>query len=305
MNLSSLRNCIMIAHCGSFTKAAEQLLVPQPTLSRQIRELEKELGVTLFIRSRVGVQLTDAGELFLEEVAAIVDRCDNLSALFRSGRGDVRREIHDVLRVGCQPYLNAESVYLAAAEVRRQAPEAEVLLCHGNVPELRNGLLDNRFDAVFSLQVYYDGLPEVRTLPILENRFQVVVSADSPLAGREKVRIKELREERFILLRREFSPIVVDRLISLCMNNGFSPNASHYVSTAEEGLQRAAAEEGIAFLPSQMRMEGMEERFHVRFVDLDEKEADLPLVLAYKEKNPKRALRRLIQAIEARDKPNK
>ena len=66
MNLSSLRNFIVIAHCGGFTKAAEQLLVSQPTLSRQIRELEEELGVQLFERNRSGLQITDAGTLALE-----------------------------------------------------------------------------------------------------------------------------------------------------------------------------------------------------------------------------------------------
>lgn len=299
MNLSSLRNFIVIAHCGGFTKAAEQLLVSQPTLSRQIRELEEELGVQLFERNRSGLQITDAGTLALEEAIEIVDRCDRLPKLFRPDEErKARRTIREVLRIGCQYFLDTEGVYRAIAEVRREAPDSEVMLHQGNVPELKQGLMNNRFDAVFSLQIYYESIPGVKTLPFLANRLQVVVSDRHPMAERESVKLRELKDEPFILLQREYSPIVVDYLIAGCVNNGFSPEVSHYVSNGEEGLRLAAAGEGIAFLASRMRMEGMESRYHVRFLELEEKEANLPLVIAYREKNPKYTLRRLIGALE-------
>ena len=299
MNLSSLRNFIVIAHCGSFTKAAEQLLVSQPTLSRQILELEDELGVQLFERNKTGLQITDAGALLVEEATEIVDRCDRLPKLFHSGEErETRPAVREVLRIGCQYYLDTEEVYRAIAEVRRQAPDSEVLLYHGNIPELRQGLTSNRFDAVFGLQIYCERIPGVKMCPFMDNRLQVVVSADHPLAERERVKLSQLKDEPFILLQRQYSPIVVDHLIAACVNDGFSPEVSHYVSNGEEGLRLAAAGEGITFLASRMRMEGMEARYHVRFLELEEKEADLPLVMAYREKNPKRTLSRLIRALE-------
>ena len=299
MNLSSLRNFIVIAHCGSFTKAAEQLLVSQPTLSRQIRELEEELGVQLFERSKTGLRITDAGALVVEEATEIVDRCDRLPKFFHPGEErEARRAVREGLRIGCQHFLDTEEVYHAISEVRRQTPDSEVTLHQGNVPELKQGLMSNRFDAVFSLQIYYEGIPGVKTLPFLDNRFQVVVSDHHPLAERKGVRLRELKDELFILLQREYSPIVVDYLIAGCINNGFSPEVSHYVSNGEEGLRLAAAGEGITFLTSRMRMEGMESRYHVRFLELEEIEAELPLVMAYREKNPKRTLRQLIRALE-------
>ena len=299
MNLSSLRNFIVIAHCGSFTKAAELLLVSQPTLSRQVRELEEELGVQLFERNKTGLQITDAGALLVEEATEIVDRCDRLPTLFHPGEEqEARHEVREVLRIGCQHYLDTEEVYRAIAEVRRLAPDSEVMLYRGNIPELQQGLTSNRFDAVFSLQIYCERIPGVKMRPFLDNRLQVVVSAGHPLAERERVRLSQLKDEPFILLHRQYSPIIVDHLIAACVNNGFSPEVSHYVSNGEEGLRLAAAGEGISFLASRMRMEGMESRFHVRFLELEEEEADLPLVMAYKEKNPKRALQRLIKVLE-------
>lgn len=301
MNIFTLRNFIAIAQCGSFTKAADQLLVSQPTLSRQIRELEEELDIRLFQRDKAGLRITEAGELLMEEATAIVDRCDGLYALFHPDADDIgTKKIHDVLRVGYQPFIDSESIYRTISDLRRSEPDAEVLLTEDDIPKLRNGLISNRFDAVFCLQVYFEDIPGVRTLLFQGNRFQLVVSADHPLAGRDKVRISELRDESFILLRREFSPIVVDQVISLCVKNGFSPHASHYVSSAEEGLKLAAAGEGISFSHSQMNMEGLEERFQVRFLDLDEAEADLPLAFAYKERNSKPTLRCLIQTLNTK-----
>ena len=83
MKLSSLRNFLVITSCGSFTRAAEQLLISQPTLSRQIKELEQELGVSLYERNKEGLQLSEAGEIVMEEAADIIERCDRLYALFR------------------------------------------------------------------------------------------------------------------------------------------------------------------------------------------------------------------------------
>ena len=190
MNISTLRNFIAVAQCGSFTKAADQLLVSQPTLSRQILELEEELDIRLFHRDKAGLRITEAGEFLMEEATAIIDRCDGLYLLFHPDADDIgAKKIHDVLRVGYQPFIDSESIYRTISDLRRSELDAEVLLTEADIPKLRDGLISNHFDAVFCLQVYFEDIPGVRTLPFLNNRFRLVVSADHPLAGRHKVRI--------------------------------------------------------------------------------------------------------------------
>ena len=299
MKLSTLRYFIAIAQYGSFTKAAERLLISQPTLSRQILELEEELGTQLFIRDKKSLRLTEDGELLLGEASAIIDRCDRLPALFRPAEaGGKGKKVPNVLKIGYQVFFDTGKVYQAMADIRRDDPQADVLLLQGNITELKQGLKSNLFDAVFSLQIYFEGMPGVRVLPFRENRLQLVVPAGHPLAGREKVKIADLSEENFILIHREYSPIILDQVISLCVKNGFSPNASRYVSSGEEGLELVAAGKGISFLHSQMRLEGLNKRFNVKFLDIDEAEAELAFALIYKEQNQKRILQRLISALD-------
>ena len=164
--------------------------------------------------------------------------------------------------------------------------------------ELRNGLRIGQYDAIFTLQVYADNLNGNRTLPFRGNRLQLMVPAQHPLAAKSEVKFQDLEEEDFILLKREFSPVVVDYVISLCVKNGFSPRCSHYVNSAEEGLELVGAGRGISFLHSEMNMEGLERKYNVKFVDLDEKEAKLDFVVVYKKQNQNPLLRQLTALLE-------
>ena len=80
--------------------------------------------------------------------------------------------------------------------------------------------------------------------------------------------------------------------------NGFSPRCSHYVNSAEEGLELVGAGRGISFLHSEMNMEGLERKYNVKFVDLDEKEAKLDFVVVYKKQNQNPLLRQLTALLE-------
>lgn len=298
MKLSVLRNFIVIAQCGSFTRASEKLLISQPALSRQIRELEDELGTALFERSKEGLQLNEAGELLVTEASAIVDRCDRLPSLFQEEKGcEADKPVREVLRIGYHSLFDMEEVYRAAASVRQEAPKSEIMLLQDGVNELKEGLLSNRYDAVFSLEVYYEGISGLRILPFRENRFQLVVPADHPLAAQKTVKIGDLRSEAFILLHREHSPITVDRIISLCVKNGFSPHAVAYVHSAEEGLRLCGAGQGLTFLYSQMQLEGLDRRYHVHFIDFEDVVASVPLALICKERNHKITLQRLLSLL--------
>jgi DNA-binding transcriptional LysR family regulator len=295
MKLSVLRNFIVIAQCGSLTRASEQLLISQPTLSRQVRELEEELGTSLFERSKEGLQLNEAGERLVTEASDIVERCDRLPSLFQTERqSESDKSVREVLRIGYHSFFNMGEVYQAAAALRKEAPKSEIMLLPDGVNELREGLLSNRYDVLFSMKAYYEDVPGLRILPFRENRFQLVVPADHHLAARERVSIGELRSEPFILLHRVHSPVTVDRIISLCVKNGYSPRAVAYVHSMEEGLRLAGAGQGITFFFSQMQMEGLAQRYHVRFLDFEDAEASVPLALVCKEKNQKQTLRRLI-----------
>lgn len=297
MKLASLRNFIVITNCGSFTKASQQLLISQPTLSRQIRELEQELGVSLYERSKDGLQLSEAGETLMEEAVWIVERCDRLSGLFQP-ETESRKKTHEVLRIGCQTLFNMEDICAVVETLRQTNTETEIVLYQAGLHELAHGIQNNRFDAVISLESYYKKIPGLMIVPYRENYIKLAVPYDHPMAERKRVRMEELSDESFVLLRRDSSPIIVDHIISHCFASGFSPHASAYVKSEEEGLRLVEADQGITFVHSQMLCDGFEQMYHVRCLDIEEGFLSEPLALIYKARNRKKSLKRLLEELD-------
>lgn len=89
MKLTQLQYFMCISECGSFTKAAEQLHITQPSLSKAIAELEVEAGTTLLLRTKSGVQLTQEGQIVLEQVRNILRETDELSEMFRQNAASI------------------------------------------------------------------------------------------------------------------------------------------------------------------------------------------------------------------------
>ena len=202
MKLSSLRNFLVITGCGSFTRAAEQLLISQPTLSRQIKELEQELGVPLYERNKEGLQLSEAGEIFLEEAADIIERCDRLYSLFRPSENK-EIKIQEILRIGVQRLFDMNEVWMAVNKLQEENPGTEIELVEGDRHQLKQGILNNRFDVVFSQEEFHhENHSGLKVLPYRENTIKIAVPVGHPLAEKESIRIEELRDESFILLRR-------------------------------------------------------------------------------------------------------
>lgn len=280
MKLSSLRSFLMIVRYGGFTKASERLFISQPTLSRQIQELEKELGVQLFLRDHKTLTLTAEGRLLCREAEAIIERCDRLPQLFHPDSLTEKSPLPGSLHVGMLRSFNTQHIYQVLAQLRRSHPEADIMLTQDTVSGLKQGLSGGKYDAVVTLGAYCRGMKHVSVTPLCTNRLLVVVAADHPLVGRDSVSIGELENEDFLLLNRAVSPIIVDWVIGLCVTSGFSPDVSHYINTLEEGLELAAAGKGISFIHSEMLMDGLEQKYNVRFIGLSESQTRFSLVLA-------------------------
>src|SRR4030081_3067605 len=136
MELRHLRYFLAVGRASNFTKAAAQLRVAQPALSRQVKDLEDEIGVELLRRSPRGVTLTAEGKLFLEEVCELLKRTGEsvgkVRALARDGYGE--------LRVGYLPTHTVEILPPALAVFRKSVPHAKVLLYALSCDELITGL---------------------------------------------------------------------------------------------------------------------------------------------------------------------
>jgi molybdate transport repressor ModE-like protein len=206
-----------VARQRSFSGAARELALSQPSVSNQVASLERELGARLLKREPGGLRLTPAGEILLEHADAIAERFELAGAqLAALARGERAR-----LRIGAFPTALAGLVPTAIARLRALHPEARVSVDEGtdDLPaRVRSGELHLAvgFQETRRPRVEPPGV-ERRELPLRE-RFMVALAHAHPLAGSPAVRLLDLRDE-------DWTAATTDGLIvRACRAAGFEPN---------------------------------------------------------------------------------
>src|SRR5690349_5117951 len=195
MELHQLRYFCAVAETGSFSRAAEQSHVSQPSLSQQILKLENELGARLFDRLGRSVRLTDLGKAFLPRARGVLRELE-------AARGDVveRKEtLSGRVVIGVIPTVAPYLLPSLLTAYSRKYPQVEV----GVVEEMTSVLLDRL--RAGSIDVAILALPirghEFETFPLLSERLFAALPKKHKLARRASLSLKDLRAEPFLLLR--------------------------------------------------------------------------------------------------------
>src|ERR1041385_4156652 len=149
MELRHLRYFVAVAEEQNVTRAAVRLHVSQPPLSRQIRNLEDELGTALFNREAKALRLTEAGRVFLTEARIILQRADDAVQMAKAIAGGKRGEIH----VGYAPSLTVELLPRALKYFRESNPDVHVQLQDLSTREMLRGLNEGKLHAALLVQV--------------------------------------------------------------------------------------------------------------------------------------------------------
>src|SRR4029077_19650485 len=195
MELHQLRYFCAVADTGSFSRAAEQSHVAQPSLSQQIMKLESELGARLFDRLGRSVRLTDLGKTFLPRARAVLRELE-------AARGDVverKDSVAGPLVVGVIPTIAPYFLPPQLAAFTRQFPQAELTVVEEITPvlldRLRAGIIDV---AILALPIRGH---EFDAFSLLTERLFAVLPKKHSLARRTSLSLKDLRKEPFLLLR--------------------------------------------------------------------------------------------------------
>lgn len=193
MGIRTLRSFLAVARESNVTRAARSLHITQPALSRQLSELERELGCELLVRESRGVTLTDAGMLLRKRAEEIVSLTDRAELEIRSPEANIEGDVW----VGGGESRAIETVAKVAAQLADEQPGIHLRLHSGNrddvVERVDKGLLD--FGIVFGEEppTRYDSLKLA-----WEDRWGMLVRADDPLAARDEITLDELRSRRII-----------------------------------------------------------------------------------------------------------
>ena len=217
MELRHLRYFIAVADALSFTKAAQQLHIAQPPLSRQIGELEEEVRVRLFLRSRRGVQLTGPGRVFLESARKVLEQARQAVDMAQKAQ----REGVDFLTIGIGMGLG-EQVNRALVLHAKRFPGVEVQ-CRDIISERQNAaLLEGTIEVGF-MRPPVDPV-QLESELIFHERLLVVLPKKHPLAGSKSLTLKQLANERLLLHDRDLAPGVYDKTLTLYRAAGVNPN---------------------------------------------------------------------------------
>lgn len=244
MELRHLRYFLVVAEELHFGKAAERLLIAQPPLSRQIQDLEAELGVKLFSRINKRVTLTSAGEIFRQHVLRTMESVDiAIQATQQADRGE-----DGILRVGFLGSASFSFLPKSIRSFRKQFPRVEIALHEMRSSEQIDALVKGTLD-VGIVRVSESKQTQIEFQVVLREPFVVALPTRHPLARRGKISISNLASEGFVHYPRDRGPGLFQQVNEICQQAGFKPTVVQHASNISTIVSFVAAGLGVAILP--------------------------------------------------------
>ncbi|WP_298815894.1 LysR family transcriptional regulator [Chloroflexus sp.] len=242
MELRHLRYFEAVARHSHVTRAAAELHIAQPALSKQISQLERELGITLFDRVGRSLRLTEAGEALLPYARAILAQVEEARSAMAERIGLKAGRV----AIGAPPTVGAHLLPPLLAAFHQRYPGITLRLheagLHSLLDLLESGLTDL---AVVALPVNDESLA---VTPLLNEPLVLIVSPSHPLAGRGEVAMTELRNERWILSPASYE--LREATLKACREAGFTPQTALEGGETETLVRFVAAGLGIALAPA-------------------------------------------------------
>lgn len=249
MELRHLRYFVAVAEELHFGRAAARLHIAQPPLSRQVRDLERELGTGLFSREKGRVQLTHAGRAFLPEARRTLAQAERaLRTAQRAAQGEVGR-----LRVGFVEAATYSGVLPdALGAFRAQLPNVGLELFELSSLQQTEALRDGRIELGILHSPPHDAAQWLGIERVLQDPMVVALPRDHRGAARARVALRSLAGDPFLMFRRPDGPGLYDRIIAACQAAGFSPQVAQQAGQIQTLVGLVAAGVGVALVPGSL-----------------------------------------------------
>lgn len=248
MELRHLRYFVAVADEQNVTRASAKLHVSQPAVSRQIRDLEEELGVPLLERSARAVKLTDAGRRFLEEARAVLKRADEAVAAVRASADGEHGELH----VGYAPSLTVEILPRALRRMQAEHPQVRVLLHDLSSVEMLAGVRDGSLHVALSVKPARSALGGLRFEELARYPMCVAIAPTHPLASGKTLSIARVAGEPLVGYTRGEFPEYATRMEELFAKAGAKPKPAEEHDSVTSLMAAVEAGRGVAIVPSCM-----------------------------------------------------
>jgi LysR family transcriptional regulator, hca operon transcriptional activator len=243
MELRHLRYFVAVAEEKSITVAAKRRLrTAQPSLSRQLRELETEVGATLMTRSASGIELTAAGRAFLDHARLALAQVEAAAAAARRAAHPEERTLALGFLSGCEPQWLPGVMHV----LREELPRIEVSISSKHSPQLAEGLATGKLDAAFLRpEARY---PDLVYKLLVREPLIVVLPSDHRLASRAAIDLKDLAGETFIGMADQ-APVLRSIIEDYIRRSGVDLQPAHRVEYLSMAISLVASTRGVALLP--------------------------------------------------------
>lgn len=243
MELDQLRYFLRVAECGTFTKAAEELTISQPALSRSIQKLESELGQPVFERQSRSVLLTDAGKLLQARsqraIAILDDTKSEITDDGQSGR----------IRVGAIPTIAPYFLPGVLQRFSRDFPQAIVQVRESTTDELLKSCAQGEIDlAVLALPIQ---AKHIDVEPLFDEELFLVVPPTHLLATKKSIQPSDVEPQSFVLL--DEAHCLTDNIVSFCRQRAFQPIAVESTTQLAMVQELVSLDHGVSMIPEMAR----------------------------------------------------
>jgi len=242
IELRLLKSFQAVADHLNFRRAAEELHLTQPALSRQIMQLEEAIGKTLFDRDKRRVQLTHAGRFLYNNVEKLLNDVD---ALIKETREAAEGE-RGTLSLGYTESAMASFLPSLLRDLREKMPHIHLQLKQEHSEQLSREVALQRLDAaIISL---LDDTPGLRRTSIAQEDMGIVLPDNHVLAMRKEIALSKLAREKFILFPYQDNPSLYSDIMSSCQKAGFAPQVIEEAQSRVLAVNMVAAGLGVTFL---------------------------------------------------------
>ncbi len=280
MDLIQLNYFIAVAKYRNFSAASREFFVSQPGISHRIKELEKELGTQLFIRNTRSVELTTAGEIFLEDAKRIVSIVEQskYKLLQNSGESMVLSIAH--LASPSRNFL-PEVINL----FHQKYPHVKVNLIRADALQISTAARKQQYDIYCSMTLDLVSMSHLVCKNIQVDHYCLVTPDTHPAIARMPIDYSKLASEPFVVFNPEHAVVMHSQILQICRQLGFSPRITGTYNLYEDLLYAVEAGMGITILPYRTK-NYINSNLAYTLLDVTNVSADLALAWNRETKNP-------------------
>src|ERR1700686_1515323 len=243
MELRHLRYFVAVVEAGSLTVAARKLHTSQPSLSRQIRDLEEEIGAQLLTRRARGIELTLAGRAFLEHARVALAQVAGAAEAARRVANPAKPCFTMGFLTGHELTWMPEALQI----LRDELPNIDVMISSQYSPQLADGVLNGKIDAAFLRRER--GVPELAFRPLVKEPLVVILPGDHRLAALKAISPRDLVGETFVGVSHT-APVLRAVIDDYLKRSGINITPDHETEHVVMGVSLIASTRGVGLLPA-------------------------------------------------------